>query len=252
MIINPSRMITKSRKPGLVTGKRGDRGRFVTLQSGQTIFIPEGYKSKWADVQGEILPKVSPPGRWRELRGYHGSDFSSKEWASFADRWEGQARVIRETGSLSDDEESQLDMQAGFIRDIAIDAKFGMREKIAVAAMSEYAEDYVPEAVGIGWVEEYGELPPSLGKSGAFVIDKLATAPKNSPYSSFSDKVRGGGTMVMREFAKKAAADGLGMVLYAAPQAAGFYKKLGFEPERGLMVLSPERTRRLADAEIGD
>ena len=36
-------------------GKRGDPGRFVTLRSGRKIFIPKGYKGKWADVRGEIL-----------------------------------------------------------------------------------------------------------------------------------------------------------------------------------------------------
>ena len=52
--IRPSRMITKSRPPVPVRGKRGDKGRFITLKSGQVIFLPEGRRTRWADVRDKI------------------------------------------------------------------------------------------------------------------------------------------------------------------------------------------------------
>lgn len=42
---------------------KGEKGRFVTLRSGQVIFIPAGEKSKWADVRDELKAKGKPKGK---------------------------------------------------------------------------------------------------------------------------------------------------------------------------------------------
>ena len=49
--------------------KTREPGRFVTLRSGRVIFIPKGYKSKWADVRDRIkrsAPRGAAPidGKW--------------------------------------------------------------------------------------------------------------------------------------------------------------------------------------------
>ena len=39
----------------------GAAGRFVTLRSGQVVFIPKGRKSKWADVRDKIKGAAPTP-----------------------------------------------------------------------------------------------------------------------------------------------------------------------------------------------
>lgn len=47
-------MVKKSRMVKAPKGA-GEPGRFVTLKSGRVIFIPEGYKSKWAGVRERVI-----------------------------------------------------------------------------------------------------------------------------------------------------------------------------------------------------
>lgn len=77
--------VTKARKPA--TGKKGEKGRFVTLRSGRVVFIPEGKRTKWADVKDKVEARKEGETQFRRSGEISPGDI--KSWEQQVNEWKG-------------------------------------------------------------------------------------------------------------------------------------------------------------------
>lgn len=213
-----------------------------------------GYHAPHRGRPGKVGGSLPRTGRVTPAGVIDGYDFDREEWTGFVDRWRQQADILA-SRKLTKDQLATLAAQTDFMDEIAVKAWRGEREtpsgepQFIKAVMQKGEEDYVPEAVGFGYVD-FTDMPKETA-SGAMVVDRLASAPKNNRWAKFpGEQVKGAGTRVMIEFAAEAAKRDLPLLLFPTEAAASYYRRLGFEPAGNMLYLSVEKTKELANAEI--
>lgn len=95
--------LIKARKP--VIGKRGEKGRFVTLKTGRVIFLPEGRQSKWADVKEKVMTSKKVP--WGEGKVVKQTRLTSGTNPNYLVEFEDGSRAIHKINQVTGTAEAE-------------------------------------------------------------------------------------------------------------------------------------------------